>query len=267
MNVVKLDNNRIILIHDDCLHAMRAIKPNSIDMVFADLPYGTTACKWDTLINLNEMWRLFKIIGKVTTPYIFTAAFPFTAVLGMSNITQLKYDFAWDKVNKYTDSLNSNYKPMRRHENILVFYNKSPTYNKQYRIGNAYNKTHNNGHGEFTEYGNGDEFRRTINDGQHHNPCTVLEIKADNKLENGLHPTQKPLELLEYLIKTYTNPGDTVLDPTFGSCTTGIACIKLNRKFIGIEQNSAYFNIGVSRMNATLRIRDETTAPIPEHSN
>lgn len=265
MNIVKLHDNRIILINGDCLEVLPKVKPNSVDMVFADLPYGTTACKWDTPITLNKLWYYFngKNIGgmpvingccKVTTPYVATCAFPFTVTLGNSNIEQLKYDLAWDKVNKYTDSLNANRKPMRRHENILVFYAEQCTFNKQYRSGKARNTFRTNGHGEYTGTSYKEDRREFITDGEHFNPCTVLQIKADNKKEVGLHPTQKPVELLEYLIKTYTNENDVVLDPTAGSGTTAVACINTNRRCIAIEKDTelGYFNTMLERCNAAI---------------
>lgn len=255
MNIVKLDQNRIILIHDDCLHAMRAIKPNSIDMVFADLPYGTTACKWDQVIPFENLWENLKRCGKVTTPFVFTAQSPFDKVLGVSNLQELKYEWIWCKSNP-TGHLNAKIQPMKIHENILVFYKEQCTYNPQFWDTDT-KRIVVRGKRDSLNYGATIDQLYQEYVGRY--PYSILTATT----QRTNHSTQKPTELLEYLIKTYTNVGDTVLDPTMGSGTTGVACVKLYRRFIGIEKDENYFNIAVSRIQNELRLRDETTPQVP----
>ena len=234
--------------HGDCLEWMKEIPDGSVDMVLADPPYGTTACKWDTVIDLPLMWEQLKRVIKPNGAIVMTASQPFTSALVMSNVAMFRHEWVWDKVNKYTGALQANKRRMRRHEDIIVFSIKPlNVYNKQFREGEPYSVKITGGHGEF--YGNADidKVRKVINTGQH-NPCSVLDIKADNKKEAGLHPTQKPVALMEYLIRTYTDERDTVLDFTMGSGTTGVACKNLGRDFIGIELDQGYFDIAVKRI-------------------
>lgn len=232
----------------DCFDAMKEMPDGCVDMVLCDLPYGTTKCKWDSVIPFDQLWMEYERLIKENGAIVLTAAMPFTATLVCSNLKLFRYSLVWDKVNKYTGSLNANRMPLRRHEDILVFYKRLPVYNKQFRTGKAFVSTNNNGHGEHTQYGKGAEFRTTIQDGLHHNPCSVIEIRADNKKELGLHPTQKPVELFEYLIKTYTNEGDLVLDNTAGSGTTAVACKNLNRRWVCIEKETDYYEKALARL-------------------
>lgn len=235
----------------DCLVEMQSIADGSIDMILCDLPYGTTACKWDSIIPFEALWKQYKRILKKNGAIVLTASQPFTTALIASNMRDFRYCWVWDKVNKYTGALNANRMPLKRHEDIAVFYQAQPTYNKQWRNGRPFKSVNTNGHGMHTQYGNGAERRHTANDGRH-NPCTVIEIKADNKLELGLHPTQKPVALMEYLIRTYTNEGEVVLDNCMGSGTTGVACVNTGRNFVGIEKDPDYFAIAEQRINQAL---------------
>lgn len=231
----------------DCLQVMKTLEPNSVDLILCDLPYGTTACKWDSVIPFEPLWEQYRRVTKPNSAIVLTASQPFTSTLIASNLKDFRYCWVWDKVNKYTGALNANRMPLKRHEDIAVFYQKPPTYNKQWREGKPYLATRTNGHGTHTQYGNGEERRFTENDGRH-NPCSVLQIPADNKKELGHHPTQKPVELMEYLIKTYTDKGQLVLDNTMGSGTTGVAAMNTGRRFIGIEQDPTYFDIAKKRI-------------------
>ena len=234
--------------HGDCLDIMPTIEAGSVDMVLADPPYGTTACKWDAVIPFEPMWAGIKHAAKRNAAIVMTASQPFTSALVMSNLKLFRYALVWDKVNKYTGALNANRMPLKRHEDITVFYRSLPTFNKQYRKGKSFNGTAG-GHGAHTHYGNDVQLRTIFNDGEHHNPCSVIEVHGDNKKECGLHPTQKPVALMEYLIRTYTNEGDTVLDFTMGSGTTGVACANTGRRFIGIELDADYFDIASGRVS------------------
>jgi site-specific DNA-methyltransferase (adenine-specific) len=235
--------------HGDCLELMRDIPSGSVDMVLCDLPYGTTDCKWDTVIPFTPLWPEYWRIAKPNAAIVLTAAQPFTSALISSQIDKFKYEIIWDKVNRYTGHGNVSFMPLRRHENICIFVNEGkPTYHKQMRVGNPYNVKRS---GKIAGvYANGGlKPVDGINDGNH-NPCSIIEIKADVKTEMGLHPTQKPVALFEYLIKTYTNPGDIVLDNCIGSGTTAVASENTGRRWIGIERDITYYCKAWSRIMA-----------------
>jgi len=240
MQQVKLHDNRITLLQGNCFDWLPKIKANAIDMVFADLPYGTTRNKWDSVLPLDKLWFELKRLGRDTTPYVATAQCPFDKILGVSNLSMLKYEWIWAKENG-TGHLNALRQPLRNHENILAFYTDQCTYNPQMREGKPY--TQKSGRGS-TNYG-AQVSVLTENSGERY-PLTIIPFTRD---KNKLHPTQKPTELLEYLIKTYTNENDVVLDPTMGSGTTAVACINTNRRCIGIELDETYFQIAVDRCN------------------
>lgn len=228
----------------DCLIQMLKIANKSIDMILCDLPYGRTSCKWDKIIPFEPLWEQYKRIIKDNGAIVLTASQPFTSALVMSNIKMFKYEWIWMK-NSGSGFLNASKMPMKKHENIVVFYNKLPTYNpqnliKQNRIIKT-RKTFN----KKTALGNigvrnlGKEYLSEYKN----YPISLIFYRE----EKGLHPTQKPVELFEYLIKTYTNEGDLVLDNCAGSGTTGVACMNLNRNCILIEKEEKYFNIAKSR--------------------
>jgi site-specific DNA-methyltransferase (adenine-specific) len=234
------------LIKGDCLEQMKLIPSGSIDAIITDPPYGTTQCKWDSVIDFDLMWEQLNRIIKPNGAIVLFGSEPFSSALRMSNIKNYKYDWVWNKVNRFTNTLNVNRQPLRIYENISVFYGKQCVYNKQMRIGRSY-KTTRTGKGY-----EGNSKYKVIEFGENrgfHNPKNIIDIKADNKKENGLHPTQKPIALMKYLIKTYTNENETVLDFTMGSGTTGVAAKNLNRGFIGIELDDKYFNIAKDRIN------------------
>lgn len=231
----------------DCLERMRDIPDGSVDMILCDLPYGTTACKWDTVIPFEPLWEHYRRVAKRNAAIVLTASQPFTTALIASNMREFRYCWVWDKVNRYTGAMNANRMPMKRHEDVAIFYAAQPTYNKQWREGKPYRVKRTGGHGAVFGDAYPDEVRAGVNDGKH-NPCTIVSIKADNKLEHGLHPTQKPVALFEYLIRTYTDEGMTVLDNCAGSGTTAIAAERTNRRWICIEQDAEYFEKAVSRV-------------------
>ena len=239
----KSHDGSVTLIHGDCLDKMSLIADGSVDMVLADPPYGTTACKWDSVIPFDEMWlRLNKLI-KPNGAIVLFGRNPFTANLIISNVKDFRYELLWKK------SQATNFMFLKKQfgqatENISVFYKKQPIYNPQMvksdkpikSSGGNTSKTYNN-----------QTFKGSKEIRYEKYPLNILEFKRD---KGGLHPTQKPVALMEYLIKTYTNEGETVLDFTFGSGTTGEACIKTGRKFIGIELDESYFDVAVKRLDA-----------------
>jgi site-specific DNA-methyltransferase (adenine-specific) len=234
--------------HGDCLEKMKLIPDGSVDMVMCDLPYGTTACKWDSVIPFEPLWAAYKRVCKKNAAIVLTASQPFTSALVMSNLADFKYDWCWRKP-KGTGHLNAKKMPMRDKEDILVFYRDQCTYNPQFSTGTPFkNKAGDPGkatsmtdsYGAYTN-------KREDNPGIRY-PKQVVEFGV---VERGtVHPTQKPVALMEYLIKTYTNEGETVLDNTMGSGTTGVACMNINRRFIGIERDDKYFEIAKGRIEA-----------------
>ena len=224
----------------DCLEIMKDIPDKSIDMILCDLPYGTTRNKWDSVIQLDKLWEQYERIIKDTGAIVLFSQMPFTAELTHSNLKLFKYEWIWEKDNG-TGFLNAKKMPLKIHENILVFYKKLPTYNPQMRTGFKPYKCKQGRHS--TNYGLYEQGHITESNGERY-PIDIIEFKKDS----GLHPTQKPVALLEYLIKTYTNDGDLVLDNCMGSGSTGVACVNTNRRFIGIELDEKYFNIAKERI-------------------
>jgi len=238
----------IQLYKGDCLEVMKSIADKSIDAIICDLPYGTTACKWDSILPLNELWKEYKRIIKDNGAIVLTSSQPFTSALIMSNPKMFKYEWIWQKSHP-TGHLNSKKQPMRQHENICVFYKKQCTYNPQMIKKGYLDKRTKSGQVEKVDvYNSFTKVDRQIDvtDGY---PKTIQYFATPFKGgEGGKHPTQKPAELMEYLIKTYTNENDTVLDNTMGSGTTGVACINTKRNFIGIEMDDKYFEIAEKRI-------------------
>ena len=227
----------IELIHGDCLVEMQNIPDKSVDMICADLPYGTTACKWDTVIPFEPLWEQYKRIIKDNGAIVLFGSQPFTSALVMSNKKMFKHEWIWVK-NNATGHLNAKRKPMSIFEDILVFGDSVP-YNPQNLI--PFNKKVRRG-------GNGDNYGISGKENFQEYTNYPIDLLCFDSDTNKLHPTQKPVALLEYLIKTYTNEGETVLDNTMGSGTTGVACVNTNRNFIGIEMNEAYFEIASKRI-------------------
>ena len=233
----------------DCLELMPKFVDNkSVDMIFCDLPYGTTNCRWDSVIDLPKLWSEYERIIKDNGVILLFAQTPFDKVLGASNLKLLKYEWIWEKT-QATGHLNAKKMPMKAHENILVFYKKLPTYNPQKTNGHKpinsytkYIKTQNN-----TEiYG---EMKREISGGGETDryPRSVITFASD-KQTSCLHPTQKPLSLIEYMIKTYTNEGDLILDNCAGSGTTGLGAKNIGRNFIMMEQDPEHYETACKRV-------------------
>jgi site-specific DNA-methyltransferase (adenine-specific) len=238
------------LINADCLEAMRDIPDGSVDMVLTDPPYGTTACKWDSVIPFAPMWEQLKRITKPNGAIVLTASQPFTSALIMSNVKMFKYEWIWEK-SKASNFLLARKQALKAHENIIVFSAAAPVYYPQKTVGKPFKGEGRAKKGSQTELVNHvpNPTKRADNTGDRL-PRSVQYFKTAES-EGCLHPTQKPVALMEYLIRTYTNAGDTVLDFTFGSGTTGVAAKNLGRSFIGIELDPDYFALGSKRIADT----------------
>ena len=227
----------------DCLERMKEIESGSVDLILTDPPYGTTACKWDSVIDLPLMWGQLKRIIKPSGAIVLFGAEPFSSALRMSNIKKWRYDWIWEK-NKPTNFGNANKMPLKSYEIISVFYNSLPVYNPQGLVDIPEKTVKRNKNEEPEAYGKTGligEFKRN----KTNFPRQNLKFGMEGK---NVHPTQKPVALMEYLVRTYTNENETVLDFTAGSFTTGVACMNTNRKFIGIEMDDKYFDIGSKRI-------------------
>jgi len=224
----------------DCLDVMQGIQDGSVDMVMTDPPYGTTACKWDSVIPFEPMWAQLKRIVKPNGAIVLMASQPFTSALVMSNVKMFSYSVIWHK-SRPVGHLAANRKPMNKHEDILIFSKNQPTYNPQ-GVKECQPKTINR-----TNKGGIYKSKAGVASVQKFTgyPNSILEFNSQN---GQLHPTQKPVALMEYLIKTYTNAGETVLDFTCGSGTTGVAAANTRRKFIGIERDPDYFTVAQARI-------------------
>jgi len=234
----------------DCLEIIPGITDKSVDMILCDLPYGTTACKWDTIIPFEPLWEQYKRIIKDNGAIVLTASQPFTSILVMSNIKMFKYEWIWEK-NVASNFMQYKFMPAKKHENILVFAKGRTTYNAvmedkspsslermKYKFKNR----------KQSEHYKTDISKDISNRKEKMYPTSIKKFNR----ETGLHPTQKPVALFEYLIKTYSNEGDLVLDNCMGSGTTGLACKNLKRNFIGIEKDENYYKIAERRINNTV---------------
>jgi site-specific DNA-methyltransferase (adenine-specific) len=244
--MVKTKRYRLYL--GDCLEIMKNIEDSSIDMVLCDLPYGTTANKWDVVISFKKLWKEYKRIAKDTAVFVFTASQPFSSKLIISNIDMFKHEWIWIK-NKGSNFANTVREPFKEHESILVFSKGKWTYNKQMqeRTGGGVSRANY----AVTFDTKSDNYRKF--DAKAPKALTKLRDPSSwqkYNTETGLHPTQKPVALMEYLILTYTNKNETVLDNCMGSGTTGVACINTKRRFIGIEKDKKYYKIAKTRIRA-----------------
>ena len=237
----------------DCLEIMKTMEDNSIDAIICDLPYGTTACKWDNVIPFNEMWKQLNRIIKPNGAIVLFGSEPFSSALRMSNIKNYKYDWVWEKHHK-TGHLNAKKRPMKKVENISVFYKKQCLYNPQGLVKvekvmkNSKSDSLRGKNNKTSTVSGGLSIKPYIQSYENY-PHEILKFNSMNG--NTEHPTQKPVALMEYLIKTYTKENETVLDFTMGSGTTGVACINTNRDFVGIELDNKYFDIAKKRINET----------------
>ena len=233
----------MFIFHDDCLNVIPGIAQKSINLVVADLPYGRTRCDWDKPIDIGLFWKAVKPVLVPGGVCILTAIEPYASTLRLSNPSWYKYDWVWEKTHG-TGFLNAKKQPIRCHEYVLVFYRGRPTYNPQMTHGHI-RKTATKRNDKTPVYGaqNGNH----TYDSTDRYPRSVLVFPSD-KQTSSLHPTQKPVALMSYLIRTYTNEGDTVLDPVMGSGTTGVAAVNTGREFIGIEKNKTFFSVAATRL-------------------
>lgn len=242
VNGSAMEQPAILLFCGDCLEKMKEIPDGSVDMVLCDLPYGTTACRWDVVIPFAPLWAEYRRVCKPGSAIVLTASQPFTSALVMSNPEWFRYSWVWRK-SAATGHLNAKRMPMKNHEDVPVFCDGSAPYFPQGTVpfGKVVRKS-----GNGSCYGaSGNEFLQEVTG----YPRSVLEIPTER---GRLHPTQKPVALMEYMIRTYTLPGETVLDNTMGSGTTGVACVRTGRKFIGIEMDNTYYEIASQRIAATI---------------
>ena len=245
----KTDVMRSVLVHADCFDVFPYIADKSVNLILCDLPYGTTACKWDSVLPLDKLWNEYK---RISNTVILFSSQPFTTDLINSARDWFKYEIIWDKVGGSNFQL-SKVQPLKRHENILIFGNGKTLYNPQMKIrdkpkdysNSSYNALKNGMHFNSTDF----ESAKKIRTEKY--PDSVIEIGGQSKECNNvhrIHNTQKPLELMKYLIKTYSNEDDVVMDNCMGSNTTGLACKELNRHYIGIEKDKNYYDVSVSRV-------------------
>lgn len=247
------------LFNADCFDVFPSIPDNSIDAIIADLPYGTTACKWDSILPFDKLWESYERIIKPNGAIVLFGSQPFTSALIMSNPKLFKYQWVWVKTKK-TGFTNGKNRPLSQHEDIIVFSKANVAngskvmmkYNPQglQPLGKVRKGNKNKSVGD----DNGQRYYRPSQSSDYvqeftNYPTTILNIASEG---NTTHPTQKPVALLEYLVKTYTNEGETVLDNTMGSGTTGVACLNTNRKFIGIEKDQQYYQVAVNRLNTQI---------------
>ena len=240
---MSLDLNKIY--NEDCLEGMKRIADKSIDMILCDLPYGMTCNKWDTVIPLDRLWKQYKRVIKDNGAIVLTASQPFASELICSNRKLFRYEWIWEKENS-TNFLNAKKNPLKKHENILVFYKKLPVYNPQMSKGKPYTAVRKEK--PSLNYYKNQKMAKTVSDGERY-PISIIKFSRDKE---KLHPTQKPVALFEYLIRTYTNEGETVLDNCIGSGTTAIACINTNRNFIGFELDEEYWEIANERLEQNI---------------
>jgi len=237
------------LLHGDCLEVMKSIPDKSIDMILCDLPYGTTACKWDTVIPFEPLWKQYKRIIKDRGCIALFGSEPFSSYLRMSNIKQYKYDWVWEK-DKPSNFATAKKIPMKYHENIIIF-NAGNYYPQMFKGDKPVNKSAKYGRTETEITGGGLLNNKQAGGNTYRYPKSIYKCNVVNNQSNEKtkHSTQKPVALLEYLIKTYTLEGETVLDNCMGSGSTGVACVNTGRDFIGIEKDKTYFEIAKKRIN------------------
>lgn len=266
MNINFEQGKDVLLFQADCLEKMKDIPDKSIDMILCDLPYGTTACKWDTIIPFEPLWEQYNRIIKDNGAICLFSDEPFTSQLVSSNIKNFRYKWIWNKT-RGSNFQNARFMPMKCHEEICVFYKKKPIYNPQFWYSTPYKTTQRNRKKKIEGLSDGSVANvctATISEDGKRYPLSILIYARDG---NRIHPTQKPVSLLEYLIKTYTNENELVLDNCMGSGSTGVACVNTNRNFIGIELDKNYFDIAKQRIEEAKEKASFFVGGNDEHTN
>lgn len=244
------------LLFGDCVDRIKEIAQGTVDAVLCDLPFGVTRNSWDCLIDLEFLFEEYERVGKPNVAIVLCAVQPFTSKLITKRPDLFKYVWTWDKVNKFSGHLNAKKQPLRITEDIVVFYRSQPTYNPQMVPGKGYTAISSGA--KTSNYGHQIDKVRTVNKGEYY-PKNLLSIPGDERGSVGrIHPTQKPVELMRYLVRTYTNKGDVILDNAMGSGTTGVACVLEDRSFIGIEKDKRFFGIAKQRIEGA-----KATLPAP----
>ena len=242
--------------NEDCFDAMKEIPDGVIDMILCDLPYGTTQNKWDSVLDLEKLWKEYWRVAKENAAIVLTASQPFTSKLLLYQIENFKYEWIWRK-NTGSNFANASRQPLKYHENILVFYREQCNYNKQPQIRiskesinrTKYKVQSNAGNSKSSNYGEFNQLENSVQyDSNNKNPESIIDIKSEPNSKGKLHPTQKPVALFEYLIKTYTNENELILDNCAGSGTTAIAAINTNRKWVCIEKETEYYDKAINRI-------------------
>ena len=243
------------IFNEDCLEGMKKIADGSVDMILTDLPFGITAAPFDIKLDLQAMWKEINRVTKKNAAVVFFAVGKFLIELAMSNFENYRYEICWEK-SVPVGFFNANKMPLRCHENICLFYRALPTFNPQWRSGKSYARK-SVAH-LYKNYGEVKEKFASVNDGEHYYPRDVIYFKSTVGQVERVHPQQKPVDLLEYLIRTYSNEGETVLDATMGSGSTGVACVNTNRNFIGFELEENFFNITQKRIAEAVAKREQS---------
>lgn len=239
-------SENIQLYHGDCLDLFSKIPDKSVDLVICDLPYGTTKCSWDIIIPFEDLWREWHRVSRTkNTPIVLFGVMPFICEMWNSNKKEYKHEWIWEK-SRSGSAITAKYCPVKIHEHILVFSKETPNYYPIMEVGDPYSRESKNNKRNEHKFGVNSNMV-TVNEGTRY-PKTIRYVKQNWSKQQQLHPTQKPVELLEYLICTYSKEGDTVLDNCMGSGTTGVACKNLKRSFIGIEKEEKYFKIAEERI-------------------
>lgn len=242
------------IFNEDCITGMNKIADGSVDAIICDPPFQTTDCDWDVRLPMEEMWLQFNRVTKQNGAIVLFSQLPFAVDLINANRKMFRYEWVWEKTIA-CGFLNANKMPLRAHENILVFYRRLPTYNPQFSTGKPYSRTHADRAAGVYRKAKGIE---TVNDGTKYYPRDVIKftsVQSLNKTEPRVHPTQKPVALMEFLVQTYTDQWETVLDATMGSGSTGVACMNTRRRFIGFETDKNFFDAAKIRMDAAIAER------------
>lgn len=245
------------IFNEDCISGMKKLADGSVDSIICDPPFQSTDCAWDKRLPLEEMWEQFNRVTKHNGAIILFAQLPFAVDLINANRKMFRYEYCWHKP-KACGFLNANRMPLRAHENILVFYRALPTYNPQFSTGKPYKREQKEEPRSHSSVYHGRGASVTQNDGNHYYPRDVLTFTtptANSKAEKRVHPTQKPVALMEFLVKTYTNEYEIILDATMGSGSTGVACVNTRRKFIGFETDKNFFAAAQKRLQAAENLR------------